>query len=123
METILVALIVSTIAPAVLLLLQGRQRQTERREDWARQDEVARRVKQVAEDAAGMREIIDDTHALVNSAYSASLKSELAAKELAAGVLEELRLARGGEPTARQVGLEAEIVELRTRIEDRSLEA
>jgi hypothetical protein len=59
METLLVAVVVSVISPMVLALLTNRQRRAEKREDWARQDLVAKHVEDVAKQAAEAASKVD----------------------------------------------------------------
>jgi hypothetical protein len=68
-DVIVVALIVGVtgvITPALLAYLSGRQRQRDKAEDWARQDQVAARVQQVAVTAAETVDKLDDVHKIVN---------------------------------------------------------
>jgi mannitol-specific phosphotransferase system IIBC component len=100
-ETVVVALVVSFLAPSVLLILQGRQkaaqdvrdaakeerefkrRKEERQADEDRADEVAARVEKVATDAAAAQEAnagtLKDIHTLVNSDMTAARTETLAA--------------------------------------------
>jgi hypothetical protein len=87
-EVILVAVIVSVIAPTVLGLMTNHQRRAEKREDWARQDAVADKAaeaatlllaenKRVAATAEKTNEKLDVIHILVNSNMTAAMQAEL----------------------------------------------
>jgi hypothetical protein len=97
LAAVALALIASVIAPAVLLVLTGRQeaakeerqariRAAERQADEDRQDEVALRVEKVAQDAAAAQEAnagtLHDIHTLVNSDMTAARTAELTATRL-----------------------------------------
>jgi hypothetical protein len=85
-ETVIVALIVSVIAPTLLAYLTGRQRRAEKREDWARQDKVAERVERVAKVAAAAQSAntatLHQIHTLVNSDMTAARTAELTTTRL-----------------------------------------
>lgn len=100
-ETIVVALIVSLVAPLVLAVVTGWQRRGEKREDWARQDKVADRVADVAKTATVAAETaakaqesnaatLKDIHALVNSDMTAARTAELVATRLLVVALRKL---------------------------------
>jgi len=105
-ETVLVALVVSVIAPSVLAWLTGRQRQADKAQDWAREDAVAAQAAKAAkllldrqeadarkrEEAAALlleanervartaettNTKLDVIHTLVNSNMTAAMQSEL----------------------------------------------
>jgi hypothetical protein len=87
-ETLLVALVVSVIAPLVLAYVTSRARRAEKQQDWERQDLVEKRVAQVAKESAAMAtaiqqrfdhvdEVNDETHKLVNSRLTLALEGQL----------------------------------------------
>lgn len=88
------AVIASTIAPAIIVLMNGRNaskqrieearvRKEEKEYEYQRQDAVARRLvesnkviaNEVAKSAGIVNEKLDEVHVLVNSAYTAALQS------------------------------------------------
>ncbi len=87
MENIVIAAIVaittlvtSLIAPIGVGFFTYRIQRADRREDWARQDMVAQRARDVAEAARlaalDVSEKLDMVHALVNSQLTAALQAE-----------------------------------------------
>lgn len=87
-EVIVVAVIVSVIAPMVVGVMTNRQRRAEKREDWARQDAVAAQAAQAArlllaenekvrEAAESTQQKLDVIHVLVNSNMTAAMQAEL----------------------------------------------
>jgi len=85
-QTIVVALIVSIIAPSLLSYLNGRQRKADKLENWAREDQVAARVLEVADRAAKAQAenagVLKDIHVLVNSDMTAARTAELTTTRL-----------------------------------------
>jgi hypothetical protein len=85
-QTVVVALIVSIIAPVVLSYLNGRQRKADKLENWAREDQVAARVLEVANRAATAQaqnaSVLQDIHTLVNSDMTAARQAELTTTRL-----------------------------------------
>jgi hypothetical protein len=106
-NTLAIALVVAVIGPVILSLLTGRQRRREKILDWAREDEVARKAAQVAQDLRDSQRSTDfqleRIHTLVNSNMTAQMEDSLASKkaELAA-LLEvaDLKRAAGVEPSS-----------------------
>jgi hypothetical protein len=105
-NTLAIALVVAVIGPVILSLLTGRQRRREKILDWAREDEVARKAAQVAQDLRDSQRSTDfqleRIHTLVNSNMTAQMEDSLASKkaELAA-LLEvaDLKKAAGQKPS------------------------
>ncbi len=87
MENIVIAIVVaattlvtSLIAPIAVGFFTYRVQRADRREDWARQDLVAQRARDVAEAARSaavvVSEKLDLVHTLVNSQLTAALQAE-----------------------------------------------
>jgi hypothetical protein len=114
-DTVITAAIIAVIAPAIMAFITNYFRHQEKKEDWAREDEVARRaeearkavveVAKVAEAATiattealtNMKVVVDQTHLLVNSNMMkemrkglVSLKAQLAQAELIVGLNKKL---------------------------------
>jgi hypothetical protein len=126
-EVILVAVIVSVIAPTVLGLLTNHQRRIEKREDWARQDQVAAEARRQqdevaaqAQEAASLllaqnakvaasteatQQKLDVIHILVNSNMTAAMQAELDATRRDLVSLREV--ARLNEEAGRPLSTEA----------------
>lgn len=145
MEVILVALIVSLIAPTVLAIISGRQRREEKREDWRREDAVAAKALIAAKKAADVLEAnnrtaavlaknshiitnekLDVIHALVNSNMTAALQAELdsyVSQVLLLKEIAELKSANGVRPSIDSdiaiKLLENKIAELTATLKDR----
>lgn len=72
-QAITIALIVA-VGPIIMSWLTGRQRRAEKLEDWARQDEIKKRVEEVKVTAAaatkGTNEKLDTIQTLVDGRYS-----------------------------------------------------
>lgn len=85
MDPAWVAAIGAVLATVLLPLLQDRARRREKREDWARQDQVAAAAaessRKLLAATAESSDKLDVIHTLTNSAYLAALQAELAALE------------------------------------------
>ena len=128
-----IALIVATFGFAGPVALSAATHLLQRREklqDYARQDEVAARVNEVAETAAsGLKTTIskiDSIHTLVNSQMTALMESELAVTQRLLPVVRELmglKAAAGHHPSPEALGeisaIESKIAELKAKISDR----
>lgn len=112
-DTIAVALIVSVIAPIITGLITSWVHRSEKKQDWQRQDAVAKQAREaaalllinnnrVAAAAEAATEKLDVIHTLVNSNLTTSLRSELNATKLTLQTLKEimeLRKVQGTEPS------------------------
>ncbi len=89
-DTLLVAVVVSVIAPVIQSHFVNRARRYEKKLDWQRQDEVAAKAEEaaklllaanelVAENANVINGKLDQIHTLVNSNMTAAMKAELEA--------------------------------------------
>jgi hypothetical protein len=93
-DTIVVAMLVSVIAPVIAGVVTSLLHRSEKREDWRRQDEVADRAIEAADllreatvlaaaETNGRLDtitgVVDEVHVLVNNNMTEALKSELAA--------------------------------------------
>lgn len=87
-DTLLVALVVAVIGPVILVFANGYQRRKERKEDWRRQDEVAKRVAQVARAAKPIPGQLKSIHALVNSNMTAQMEANLSLMKEVMGLKE-----------------------------------
>jgi flagellar biosynthesis GTPase FlhF len=89
---IIIAVIATIISPLILSWATGRQRRKEKVQDWAREDEVARRAQVAADNllagqteatrqakkaAAATKSALKEIHTLVNSDMTAARQSEL----------------------------------------------
>jgi len=117
------AAVATVVGPVVLAITNGRQRTREKREDWARQDEVAARLLRAN---AVTDKKLDIIHGLVNSSLTSAMRSELEASERVVVLMEEvIRLNREGgrEPSDISVvtlhTMKAKIKELRANLNDR----
>lgn len=148
MDTLAVALLVAVIGPLLLSWLNGRQRKVEKREDYVRQDEIANRATEVAEQAKKAAVLLvednrrvaktaaaaaqqtfgklDEIHTLVNSNMTAAMQAELDATVREVAMMREvvaLHKAAGRKPSAEAAAAiaatEAKIAELRATLEDR----
>jgi hypothetical protein len=108
-ETLIGLVIVAVVGPLLTTFLLGRQRKfeaeqtallkaQERAADWARQDEVAARVEQVAKAASEAQvtttATLKDIHTLVNSDMTAARQAELTTTRLLAAALRRLAAVR-----------------------------
>ncbi len=143
-QAIILALIVSVIAPLIVSLTTNSSRRADKAQDWARQDAVAQQAAEAAKlllsanervasstaaivsTAVATNSKLDVIHALVNSNMTAAMQDSLdsSLRELATlRELVELRRSTSGEPsmeTTSAIALaEAKINELRTTLEDR----
>jgi hypothetical protein len=141
---VLVGAISGCLGPLLLAWLLGRQRRRERAEDYARQDEVAAKVSEVADatkatavaaEASNVLAVktaeitngkLDVIHVLVNSQMTAALQSELDATIRELAMMREvvaLHVAADQDPTVGALAAidatEAKIVELRSVLADR----
>ena len=145
METVFIALIAAAaavIAPAILAYITGRQRRNEKREDYARQDQVADRVSDAAKQAREAARLLvasnalaadtaaasaavtngklDQIHTLVNSTLTAAIEAQL---DATVEQLAMMRRALAGDttPPSREsmAALEAKIAETRLSLTDR----
>jgi hypothetical protein len=117
------AIFSSITAPLLLLWLQARERLTERREDWARQDETAKKLDAITEQGATI-------HALVNSDMTAARQAELANTELLViaqrkiiALDQEAARAASPEEIAAIGAAEARIAALKTIVAERKAQA
>lgn len=143
-ETIVVAAIVAlpaTVTPILLASLTARNRRREKELDWARQDDVATRIKTTAEalvisnrtvasaakdTAEKLGGKLDQIHTLVNSKMTEEMQSRLLSmrRELA-GLLEivSLKSVAGRQPSAEALeairDTKAAIVELELILNER----
>jgi len=93
-QALLIALLATVISPAILAIisnyLSARQRRAEKKFDWDREDEVARKAEEaarlllaanerVAKTAAVTNGKLDQIHTLVNSNMTAAMRETLAA--------------------------------------------
>jgi hypothetical protein len=130
-------LITSTIAPVAVGYFSYSTRKRERIADWARQDEVARRVAQVAQNQSTQAKItsaeiarnsdkLDVVHSLVNSQLQAALQAEHDALVVQLTLMNEIMAMRSGKgtgPTEEALAaikkVEARIAELESIIRER----
>jgi hypothetical protein len=139
--TVIVALIVAVIAPAVLSVLTNRHRRQERAEDYRRQDAVAAQAadaarlllesnRRVAIQAAEASDItqgqLRQIHTLVNNNLDEVLRAQLVALQRVAELTEEVTAIKGEanippDPKAQDVltALYRQIGELKAQIRDR----
>ncbi len=111
MEFVLVALISAVIGPVILSWLTGRQRKTERMEDWARQDQVAQQAKKASNELIKLNTLngeqaninaketksqldsvalqASQIHTLVNSNLTAQIQAELDATTTSLSLMQE----------------------------------
>lgn len=97
-SVIAVAIIVSVVAPLVTGLVMSRTRRADKRQEWARQDQVAERA---AVERAILEAKVDGVKTLVDGAFTATMQSELNAttRELVSlRSLTELQRAVGRDP-------------------------
>jgi hypothetical protein len=120
-----IAIFTSLTAPTLLFYMTGRQHSRDKKEDWARQDLVAKRVAEATEaaqeiaQAATMAqdlaaehlrkvgETVEVVHTLVNSDKTAAMQRELDDKRAALVMLREinrLHALAGGEPSEESLG-------------------
>ena len=132
-EPVYIAVIVaisSMFGPVLMAWVTYRVQRAQRLEDWARQDEVARRVEQVATHAAAAAQTTSDKldviHTLVNSNMTAALQSEFDAVTRELVMMKEVILlnrASGQEPSVDALAAitttEAKIAELSSILTDR----
>jgi hypothetical protein len=127
----LVVVIVAFSGPlgaCLLAYLTGRQRLSEKREDWRRQDEVAARLlaanDEVAEQlltANGKTDVkLDEIHVLVNSNLTAAMQSELNSLQGQLALMNKVSALTGEtsvDPTVEVI--ESRISELSKQMENR----
>jgi len=97
-SVIAVAIIVSVVAPLVTGLVMSRTRRADKRQEWARQDQVAAAA---ATERAILEAKVDGVKTLVDGAFTATMQSELNAttRELVSlRSLTELQRAVGRDP-------------------------
>lgn len=106
-ESIIVALIVSVLAPTIVAWQTNRSRRAEKREDWARLDQVRDQAAEAARLLVQSNNVtnskLDVIHTLVNSNMTAAMQDALDStiRERAALMeLAELRRATGSDPKA-----------------------
>jgi hypothetical protein len=120
-----VAIFTSLTAPTLLFYMTARQHTRDKRQDWARQDLVAKRVAEATEAAQEIAhaataaqdlaathlrkvgETVEVVHTLVNSDKTAAMQRELDDKRNALVMLREinrLQALAGGEPTEESLG-------------------
>jgi hypothetical protein len=131
--TILVALVVSLVSPAVLVLLTNRGKRQDRVLDWARQDAVAEQAAKAAalllaanERVASQTAVADaatqgqlaQIHTLVNSNLTAAMDAELAAT-VAQLVLLRREASLDIDEIAATDNVAARVVELRSVLDER----
>lgn len=143
LSTILVALIVSVIAPAIVGFITASQRRADKKQDWDRQDQVAANAAAAAaaaQAAAAAAQVTADKvvtaaqttddklnviHGLVNSSMTAALQAELTATlALRTSMMEniELRKTANLPPILNAVGLvelDSHIAELEHTLAER----
>jgi hypothetical protein len=86
-QSLLIAIISPSILAVLTAAIQNHFRTIEKKKDWEREDEVARRAKVASEQVQGqLRQI----HTLVNSNLTASMKGELEATMAKLVVLRKL---------------------------------
>lgn len=103
--------IAALLAPFLVELVRGRQRKTERREDWQRQDEVADRLLASNRSTDG---VLHEIHTLVNSNLTTSIEGEMAALK------GQLFLLRRYEPDSEALpAIETRVGELVAQLADR----
>jgi hypothetical protein len=136
------------LGPLLLAWLNGRQRRAEKREDYARQDEVAERATEVAKQAQEAATLLvednqrvakaaalatsktfgklDEIHTLVNSNMTAAMQAEFDATVRELAMMREvigLHAAAGRAPSTEAesavTATESRIAELRAALEDR----
>lgn len=105
-QLVLVAVITSIasiVSPVILSIITIRARRKDRQEDWARQDQVAKKLAETAKSSvAATNGKLDVIHKLVNSNMTAAMQDSLDStlRERAALIeLREYRLDLGKEPT------------------------
>jgi hypothetical protein len=122
MNTVLVALIASTSGPLcglIVVWVTGRQRRLERREQWARDDELRRRTVET-------NDKLDKIHGLVNGALTRQMQKELEGVKRELFMMKklmDLNITAGNEPNAEdQASIEAmdlKIAEMSRELEER----
>jgi hypothetical protein len=139
MDTVWLALIASVLAPSVMLLLQSWSKRKEKKQQWERDDEVAKRLEEsnakiaalvanVATDQKDMNGVIQATHDLVNSEKTAAMRQrlgDLRSRKLLLLEIIDLKRARGNghQPSPETMGevalIEGDIDELEAELEER----
>jgi hypothetical protein len=141
METIVIALVVSIVSPAILALINNYFRRQDKKLDWEREDNVAEKAREAAklllaanERVAKTAEVtnskLDVIHGLVNSQMTAAMESELNATVAQIVLMQEvsdLKTSKGVKPQPKAVSamnaLNTKISELRAALGDRKAEA
>jgi hypothetical protein len=124
------AVLTSVVAPVLIAWQQHRNRLEEKREDRAREDEVAAKLQASQTLVSDRTDItnrkLDKIHVLVNSNMTAAMQSELDAKIETAAIMRELielRRATDKEPSAASLKalatIDGKIAELRAQLDDR----
>jgi hypothetical protein len=124
------AVLTSVVAPVLIAWQQHRNRLEEKREDRAREDEVAAKLQASQTLVSDRTDItnrkLDKIHVLVNSNMTAAIQSELDAKIETAAIMRELidlRRVPGKEPSAASLkalaDIDNKIAELRAQLDDR----
>jgi hypothetical protein len=131
----------ATASPLLLARIMNKANREGKERDWARQDQVAARVEAAsARQEATQKALVDGQtvtvaklqaveeqgnviHALVNSAYTASLAAQLGALEGQLTLSRELAMMKGGEGTMKDQDamdiIESKVYMLRALIADR----
>lgn len=119
--TVILALVVSVIAPLVLALVSNRHARKMKEQDWAREDIVAERAERATKLLAAGNEVLkkqnDVIHTLVNNQMTKAYKAQLAALE---ANLILLRDAVGPERTAAIGSVSDQIAVLKGTLKDRA---
>ena len=115
-----IAIVSMILAPVMLSYLTNRQRRAEKREDWKRQDEVARRLEIAQKDNTHR---LDEIHTLVNSDMTAARQSELNQTRLTLATMRKVVAISKTPPSPEDLAAiestESRILELETIIADR----
>lgn len=148
MESVWLALITAVVAPTILAVIQQWFKRQDKKQDWDRQDEVARQAKEAADKvAAKVEEVavkadavaldlkgtndrvigkLDVIHTLVNSNMTAAMQAEFDAttRELAMmHEVVELKKVQGHEPSVKTLAAidstNSRLSELGTALADR----
>lgn len=128
MDVIIVALIVSLVAPILLAFITNRENRLTKKEQWAREDAVAAKAQQVVqtlkENTTVVNTKLDTIHTLVNSNMTAAMQSELAATRRELVLMKEVLALKGETPSEAALKeiarTEKDIKELVMAIEDRT---
>lgn len=128
LDVIIVALIVSLVAPILLAFITNRENRLTKKEQWAREDAVAAKAQQVVqtlkENTTVVNTKLDTIHTLVNSNMTAAMQSELAATRRELVLMKEVLALKGETPSEAALKeiarTEKDIKELVMAIEDRT---